>query len=233
VLYHAAAYNTFAQQTQGMLHAAYWTEHGQAKWPADAIMTPYVGSHDTPRFVSLASDPEGAHNQWDNVSDPPGDGEPYRRARLAFAWLLGLPGAPLLYYGDEYGQWGGADPNNRQMWRDEDQLLADELETLAFVRALGTARRESEALRRGAYVPLDASEDTLVYGRKLEGGDAAIVALTRAGAAQQLILQVSAPLELAPASTLHDALGGPDVSISLTGNATITIPPGGAVILSP
>ena len=26
---------------------------------------------------------------------------------LALAWLLTQPGAPLLYYGDEYGDWGG------------------------------------------------------------------------------------------------------------------------------
>ena len=54
-------------------------------------------------------------NQWANIAAAPGDAEPYRRTRIALAWLLGLPGAPLVYYGDEYGQYGGADPNNRLM----------------------------------------------------------------------------------------------------------------------
>ncbi len=241
VLYHAVSYNTFAYGNKGMLHAAYWFEHGLEKWPEGSVMTPYIGSHDTPRFVSLADyrgqdpehDPGVAHSQWDNVAQEPGDSEPYRRARVGFAWLLGLPGAPLLYYGDEYGQWGGADPNNRQMWRPEAQLSADELETLEFVRTLGAARRDIPALQSGAYVALDATEDTIVYGRHLEGGDSAIVAVNRAGAPQQVTVQVSGSLELEPESVLKDALGGPDVAVSITGNANFSIPAGGAVILSP
>ena len=121
VLYHGVSYRTFAWGEKGMLHADYWVHHGLDKWPSGAIMTPYIGSHDTSRFATMADyrgqDP--AHdkgipgNQWTNTAVAPSDGEPYWRTRVGMAWLLGLPGAPLLYYGDEYGQWGGADPNNR------------------------------------------------------------------------------------------------------------------------
>ncbi|MGB1275989.1 MAG: alpha-amylase family glycosyl hydrolase, partial [Nannocystaceae bacterium] len=198
VLYHATAYNTFAYGDKGMLHAAYWLEHGLEKWPSDAIMTPYIGSHDTPRFATLADyrgqdpghDRGVAHNQWDNTAEAPGDDEPYWRTRVAMAWLLGLPGAPLLYYGDEYGQWGGADPNNRLMWRPEDELSAVELETLQFIRTLGKARQELEPLRRGTYVPLTASEDALVYGRMVEPGQAAIVGINRSGQPANLDVEV-------------------------------------------
>src|SRR4029079_8819478 len=114
---------------------------------------------DTPRFTTLADyrGQDGAHdrgvpgNQWSNIAVAPGDAEPYRRTRTALSWLLGLPGAPLLYYGDEYGQWGGADPNNRLMWRGDGTLSADEQGVLARAEKLGAARRELVSLRRGTY----------------------------------------------------------------------------------
>ena len=241
VLYHGVSYRTFASGERGMLHAAYWLEHGQEKWPAGAIMTPYIGSHDTPRFVTLADyrgqDP--AHDggipghQWSDTAVAPASAEPYERARLAMAWLLGLPGAPLLYYGDEYGQWGGADPNNRQRWRAPSELDANETTTLSFVRALGTARRNVPALRRGAYVNLAATEDTLVFGRKVAPGQAAVVALTRAATAQTVAVEVAASLGIAAGTTLRDALGGASVVVPPNGTLQLSVPAKGARVLAP
>jgi glycosidase len=240
VLYHGVSYRVFAYGDNGMLHADYWFGHGQTKWPQGAVMTPYIGSHDTSRFATMADyrGQDGAHsrsiasNQWTDTAVAPGDGEPYRRARVAFAWLLGLPGAPLMYYGDEYGQWGGADPNNRLMWRDEDQLGSDEADTLAFVRALGQARREVPALRRGEYLSLGATEDTLAFARLVGPGDAAIVAFTRALGNQQIDVDV-VQLGLAPGTMLTDVLGGAGATVDAGGDVTITIPASGAVILTP
>ncbi|MCC6558142.1 MAG: glycosyl hydrolase [Polyangiaceae bacterium] len=241
VLYHGVSYRTFAYGHKGMLHAAYWVEHGLTKWPAGAIMTPYIGSHDTARFATLSDyrGQDAAHdigipgNQWSNTAAAPGDAEPYERARVAMAWLLGLPGAPLLYYGDEYGQWGGADPNNRKMWRPEGLLTADEAATLDFVRKLGAARQAIPAMRRGDYVPLAATEDTLVFGRKIAAGQAAVVALTRAASAQSIQAPVGAALGFAPGTALHDALGGPDVVVPAGGTVTLTVPAKGALVLAP
>lgn len=241
VLYHGVSYRTFASGERGMLHASYWFEHGQEKWPPGAIMTPYIGSHDTPRFATLADyrgqdpahDPGIPGNQWTSPATAPTSTEPYERARLAMAWLLGLPGAPLLYYGDEYGQWGGADPNNRRMWRSPQELEAPETTTLAFVRALGTARKNVPALRRGAYVNLEATEDTLVFGRKLAPGEAAVVALTRAASPQTLAVEVTRSLGFAAGTTLRDALGGASVVVPANGTLQLTVPARGARVLSP
>jgi glycosidase len=241
VLYHGVSYRTFAWGDRGMLHADYWVRHGLDRWPAGAIMTPYIGSHDTPRFVSHADyrGQDAAHdkgvpnNQWDNTAVAPADSEPYRRARLALTWLLGLPGAPLLYYGDEYGQWGGADPNNRLMWRPEAQLSADELATLAHARKLGAARRQLAPLRRGAYVPLHVTEDTLVFGRKIAAGDAAIVALTRAGAPQAVTIAVGPALGFAAGTQLTDVLGGAKATVSALGDLSFEIPASGSMIFAP
>jgi glycosidase len=240
VLYHGVSYRTFAWGEKGMIHADYWVNHGLGKWPQGAIMTPYIGSHDTPRFATMADyrgqDP--AHdkgipgNQWNDTAAAPADGEPYWRTRVGMAWLLGLPGAPLLYYGDEYAQWGGADPNNRQLWRSGAALSADEATTLAFVRKLGQARRTIPALQRGEYKTLSVSDDTLVFGRKIASGNAAIVGITRADTPQTLTVD-GAQLGFSSALPLKDALGGPDVPVSGVGKVTLTIPARSAVVLSP
>jgi glycosidase len=241
VLYHGVSYRAFAYGDKGMLHADYWFVHGMQKWPAGAIMTPYIGSHDTARFASLADyrgqDP--AHdrgipfNQWDGIAVAPSDPEPYRRARIAFSWLLGLPGAPLVYYGDEYGQWGGVDPNNRLMWRDPASVGADETATLAFVRKLGKARQAIPAMRRGDYVSLSVTDDTMVFGRKVAGGASAIVGLTRAGLAQATSVDAAGALGIAPGTVLHDALGGPDATVGANGTVVVGVPASGTVILAP
>jgi neopullulanase len=241
VLYHGVSYRTFAYSDKGMIHADYWTNHGQNRWPQGAVMTPYIGSHDTPRFVSLADyrGQDAAHdrgipnNQWNDIAQAPNDAEPYRRARVAQAWVLGLPGAPLLYYGDEYGQWGGADPNNRLVWRPEASLSADESATLAFVRKVGTAKQNIAALRRGKYVQVyGSSEDTLVYGRSIAPGQSALVGITRLGTAQTVMIDAS-NVGFAQGTTLKDAVGGPNVVVGAGGQTSVTIPAGGAVILAP
>ena len=238
VLYHGVSYRTFAYGEKGMLHADYWFSHGQSKWPADAIMTPYIGSHDTPRFVSLADyrGQDAQHpqyipsNQWSDIAEEPSDGEPYRRMRIAMSWLLTLPGAPLLYYGDEYGQYGGADPNNRLMWKGTTGLKADEQATLDHIRALGQARQAIPALRRGSYTSLGATEDTLVFARDT-GTDVAIVALTRLPGGDSVNTNLAA--YGLGGSTLSDAMGGPSVSVGPSGAASFSIPGSGVVILSP
>lgn len=241
VLYHGVSYKTFAYQEKGFAHADYWYKHGEQKWPEGAIMTAYVGSHDTSRFVSMADyrgqdaahDPGIPGNQWSNIAVAPTDGEPYRRARLSQAWVLGLPGAPLLYYGDEYGQWGGADPNNRMMWRPESALSSDETATLAFVRKVGTARQAIPALRRGKYVSVyTTSDDTMIYGRSISPGQGALVGMTRLGTAQTVMVDLGASMGFTAGTKLKDAMGGPDVTVS-AGQTSITIPASGAVILAP
>ena len=240
VLYHGVSYRTFAYSDNGLAHADYWFAHGQTKWPEGSVMTPYIGSHDTVRFATAADyrGQDGAHdrgiafNQWDNIAEAPSDAEPYRRMRIGMAWLLGLPGAPLLYYGDEYGQFGGVDPNNRLMWRPEGDLNSWEAETLDYIRQLGTARQEVRALRRGSYVGLMSTDDDLVFGRMIGVGDAAVVALTRVDSPRQVVASV-VQLGLDPGTVLHDALGGPDVTVDSGGNVTIDIPASGAVILAP
>ena len=138
----------------------------------------------------------------------------------------------MMYYGDEYGQWGGADPNNRVMWRgDSTSLNADEQATLAFTRKLGQARKELVAMRRGQYVSvLNTDEDVLVFARQ-SGSDVALVALTKSTSSQSRSVALPASLGLGNGTTLHDRLGGADVTVQ-SGAVNISLGARGAAILA-
>ena len=240
VLYYAVPSQAFMSDSKGMIHADYWSQASTWEYPAGAIMTPYIGTQDTPRFATLATyrgqdashDPSIPENKWTGYAGPPNDGEPYARQRVALTWLMGQPGAPLLYYGDEYGEWGGADPNNRSMWRGNGALSADEQATLGQTRALGAARRELVALRRGAYVPVSSTEDVLVFARKTTAGDVALVALTRAASPQNVSVTLPSTLNLADGTKLRDRLGGAPVTVN-GGTLAMTLGARGTAILAP
>ncbi|MDB4996475.1 MAG: Periplasmic alpha-amylase [Myxococcaceae bacterium] len=241
VLYHAVPYRTFLGDEKGMIHADYWAQASGWQYPKGSIMTPYVGSHDTPRSVTIASyrNQDGAHspgvvgNKWDNYAAAPPNAEPYARHRLALSWLMGLPGAPLVYYGDEYGEWGGADPNNRSMWRGEATLNADETQTLALTKKLGQARKQLVALRRGEYRPVfaQASREVLVFARQ-SGSDVALVALSKNAGTDTVTTALPATIPLPNGTVLHDRLGGPDVTVT-NNTVTITLGARGSAILAP
>jgi neopullulanase len=148
------------------------------------------------------------------------------------AWLFGLPGAPNLYYGDEYGQWGGADPNNRAAWRGDQALTGEEATTLAFAQKLGAARKELVALRRGAYQPVYGTDDALVFARATNVGEVALVALTRLAGGTTIQAMLPASLRLGNGTTLHDRLGGSDVIVT-NGAVSIPLGPRGAAVLAP
>lgn len=81
--------------------------------------------------------------------------------RLAVLMQLTLPGAPTLYYGDEAGQVGFTDPDNRRTfpWGQEDWEL------IQFHKDLIRIHKKEHALRYGSFKFLDYGQDYLAYGR--------------------------------------------------------------------
>ena len=236
VLYHAVSYNVFAYDTYGLIHADYWTRASLDHYPADAIMTPYIGSHDTQRLLSLA-DPAAAsvvYNKWPDQGLPvaPAAAEPYQRLGVGLAWTLTLPGAPLLYYGDEYGEFGASDPDNRHMWRAIGERSAAEDALFAMVSKIGGARRASPALRRGGYSTLLAEDSVLAYARHT-ASELAIVILNHGDAPATRTLTIPATLP-APPTTFTNALDptGPTIAVS-GGELSVTVPARSAAILLP
>mgnify|MGYP000523596161 CR=1 FL=1 len=166
VLYHAVVDNVFTQGIEDYQHLDYWTNRSQDQYVSGATMVPYVGSHDVPRIASRADAGTGdAYNQWqeDGLPGQPGDEETYQTVLQAYGWLLTTPGAPLLYYGDEYGEYGGADPDNRHMYRNNSLWSQNETSLFENISEIGQLRAESMALKQGTYSTRYASPDLLIY----------------------------------------------------------------------
>jgi glycosidase len=236
VLYHATAYRVWADDARGMLHLDYWTKQSLAHYPVDAVMTPFVGSHDSERITSLAdlgSASAIVHHKWvsDGLPAAPTTDEPYQRATIALTWMLGVPGAPLLYYGDEYGEHGGADPDNRHMWRAPAQRDARQTAMAAKVARAGQLRRELAPLRRGRYVSLAVTEDVLTFGRVL-GNQAVVVAINKAAGARTVDVDLSQLSGVTFGGSLTDRLdpGGRTVAVS-GGHVMLDLPARSAMIL--
>ena len=171
----------FATGQDDYIHLDYWTARSQDQYTEGAVMVPFVGSHDVSRFASRA-DPGTADewNQWVEQGLPgqPGTDDPYRASLQAHGWLLTTPGAPMIYMGDEYGEFGGADPDNRHMWRDNSTQNDRERGLLENISQLGLLRSELDSLRRGSYVSIHNSSDIVVFQR-LIGEQSSLVALNR------------------------------------------------------
>ena len=88
---------------------------------------------------------------------------------LAAAVLFALPGMPCIYYGDEAGLSGYADPFNRAVypWGRENREL------LSWYKACG-ALRKNEALRMGE-LHLSGSRDYLCIRRKSGGRECTLL----------------------------------------------------------
>jgi alpha-glucosidase len=71
------------------------------------------------------------------------------------------PGAPTLYYGDEVGQCGFTDPDNRRTypWDNADYALLD------YCRDMILVHKMSRALRKGSFIFLTCCYNFISYGR--------------------------------------------------------------------
>jgi neopullulanase len=131
--------------------------------PITAVMLNLLGSHDTPRFISLARNDRTA-------------------LELATVFQMTYPGAPSIYYGDEIGLRGGHDPANRGAfpWHMKDQWDNSLLHEFQRLIAL---RRARPALRRGTYRVLHAEGDVFAHLRQLE--DESVIVAFNAGQSTQ------------------------------------------------
>ncbi len=105
-----------------------------------------------------------------------------RRLQLAVLLQMAYPGAPSIYYGDEVGLAGGADPYNRAPfpWADQGGAPDDGLHT--WFRQVVAMRQAHPVLRRGvllAPLALEAPDEAvLVLARRLDADGATAWAIT-------------------------------------------------------
>jgi cyclomaltodextrinase len=162
-----------------------------------------LDSHDTPRFLTMAS----------------GDVASFRLATLI---QMTVPGAPSIYYGDEIGLPGGFDPDCRRSfpWQAPETWDRD---LLAYVSAAAALRHANPILRQPAFRTLGAEEQAVAYLRGNEAS-AMIVAVNAGPAPARLVVEVP---ELARRTLVEAALPGaePGAAVAVAdGRAAIEIP---------
>ncbi len=175
----------------------------------------FLGTHDTPRVLTLLGGrplPESRENQAVFRLTPEERELAGKRLLLAAAVLFTFPGSPMIYYGDEAGLEGAADPFNRGTypWGQEDKLL------LSWFSALGKLRKDRGSLRRGSLRWLEARGILLAFARE-EDGEATYTLINAGDEAQALSL---------PEAEYLDLLNGGPVS-----GGELVLPPCSALVL--
>ena len=155
-------------------------------YPPDAFYSAmnFLGTHDTPRVLTVLGGvplPEGREAQSAFTLTHEQRAAGLARLRVAAAVLFTFPGSPTVYYGDEAGMEGAADPFNRGTypWGWENHEL------LAWFRTLGQLRKNRPSLRRGSFRWLCAEGTLLAYLR--EGGLQATATLVNAGPEERAV----------------------------------------------
>lgn len=134
------------------------------------LMGNISGNHDMPRFISFASkaisgSEDAKEAGWTRdvkIKDSVG----YDMLIQLQALNMTLPGVPCIYYGDEYGDMGAGDPDNRRMARFGNMLSSKENNTLDKTIKLVQLRRNNIAMIYGETKFLQADKNVLVIMRK-------------------------------------------------------------------
>ena len=168
-IYHTAIDVLAKHNDRPMTDLARVIEESGAAYGSHHTMGNISGNHDKPRFISLA----GGDLSWDEDSKAAGwnrnigigdSAVGYAKSLLLEKVNLTIPGVPCIYQGDEYGQPGANDPDNRRMMRfdgynDYEQHYLDEVKQIAQLR------RQNIALQFGDYIPLYCDDDVLIFLR--------------------------------------------------------------------
>ncbi len=179
-------------------------------YPHDAFYGGFnmLSSHDRPRILTVfGEEPECA------------------KARLWLSLLLQMtfPGIPCIYYGDEAGMEGGADPQNRgpYPWGKED------VDTLTMHRSALWFRKNFDVFTDGDFKPFAPCDDVFGHYRR-NGKDCFAVLINRnAWESREAVFDLP---EGFSAKRVADLLGGKDAKIE-DGRVHITLNPLDSAVL--
>jgi cyclomaltodextrinase / maltogenic alpha-amylase / neopullulanase len=120
---------------------------GLYDWQITTVQMNLLSSHDTPRFVNMVQGDQSA-------------------LKLATLFQMTMPGAPMVYYGDEVGLTGGHDPGSRGAFPWDQARWDTELRD--YIRDAIRLRKVHPALRRGSYRTLLADGEFFAFERVYE-----------------------------------------------------------------
>ena len=137
-------------QTDGFSGGILSVLENYPKHCVDVLMN-HIGSHDTARIINVlgGEDFRGRDRKWQSEHFLNDGALEYAKKllKIAAAIQFTLPGIPSIYYGDEAGLQGYADPFNRGFfpWGKEDFNLVD------YYRQLGNIRRQNSCFVDGSF----------------------------------------------------------------------------------
>ncbi|MGA8264866.1 MAG: alpha-amylase family glycosyl hydrolase [Ignavibacteriaceae bacterium] len=174
-----------------------------------------MDSQDKDRFMAYAdgdlsiNDGNSIEIGWNN---PPkvDHKSSYNKERLYLSYLLTIPGIPTIYYGDEIGMTGAADPDNRRMMRFGNQLDQNEKENLVDIQKLIHLRKDHSALRYGDYYSLVADSNVFAYLRS-DMNERVLVVLNKNPEQQEV--QINLPPAYGT-TKLKDLLNGESIKVT-------------------
>ncbi len=174
-----------------------------------------VSSHDKIRYMAYAdgdleiNDGRASEIAWTN---PPQVDNPssYDKLKLHLAYILTIPGVPVIYYGDEIGMTGASDPDNRRMMRFGNELNEFEKQTFKDVSKLIHIRKDHSALRNGDFLTLQADKNIYAYIRS-DMNERILVILNKSDKEQVINFTLPAIYNL---NTATDLINGESVRIN-------------------
>ena len=170
-----------------------------------AVLQNLMDSHDVDRLASQIVNPD----RWYDHDARPEPGNNYdvrkpnaierEKQKMIVGLQMALPGAPMIYYGDEAGMWGGDDPDCRKpmVWRDmqydaekmhpygrprpADAVAFDET-LFAWYQHMIRLRKQNPALSLGRidYFLVDSDRAIIGFRRSYEKSELFVVLNNRA-----------------------------------------------------
>ena len=180
-----------------------WLHGTRADLPTDVqqTMTNELGTHDTPRFATRCGG-----DIW--------------KTYLGLIFQMTYVGTPTIYYGDEYGMQGGADPDNRRTFDWTQATLSNS--AVALTSQLIAIRNAYPALRTGSFMTLITDDTNHIYafGRFDQTNRIAVV-LNNDSVSHSVTVPVW-QLSMVDGSSVTDQLSGQSYVVS-SGQVTVNV----------
>lgn len=218
-------------------------------WDHSLVCQNLMDSHDVDRLASQIVNPDRWYDHWAAPKDNPNydvrkpNQSEWAKLRLVVVIQMTLPGAPMIYYGDEAGMWGGDDPDCRKpmVWpelnyedeishpfgkpRPADKVLFDR-ELFDFYKSIIKIRQDHPALMVGSFrnVLIDNDRSLFCFERNYLN-ESALIVINNSDRPQALTLDVANRYWI-------DALTG-NSFVAIDGKIELKIDPYSGMILVP
>jgi alpha-glucosidase len=189
-----------------------WLHGTRANYPTGVqqVMVNFLSNHDITRFGERAA----------------GD---IRKTELAAIFQMTYIGLPSIYYGDEYGMMGGADPDNRRTFDWSQGNISNS--AVALFHQLISLRKTYPALSTGSFITLltDDASGVYSYGR-MDASNRVAVILNNSSSGRTVTIPAY-QLSMTDGSVVTDKLTENTYQVQ-NGQLTVTVPAyNGAVLV--